>query len=141
MAVDIRRYRTFTLPRRRKQHCKNLPRDADIGISFHRCDCATQSREAGKSKTLMTSRTLFISEAIEWIRNNEPDTLEFSLYECASEDGVQLSMVEKYTSQAAMDRHEASGHYQEFFKSMTDENLIAGPPTMSKGTFVSSLRR
>lgn len=36
-----------------------------------------------------------ISKAIEWIRDNEPDTLEFSLYECASEDGVQLSMVEK----------------------------------------------
>ncbi|GAB1730122.1 hypothetical protein NU195Hw_Modified_212t1 [Hortaea werneckii] len=82
-----------------------------------------------------------ISKAIEWIRDNEPDTLEFSLYECASEDGVQLSMVEKYASQAAMVRHEASEHYQEFFKSMTDENLIAGPPTMSKGTFVSSLRR
>ncbi|KAI7331885.1 hypothetical protein KC315_g4922 [Hortaea werneckii] len=82
-----------------------------------------------------------ISDAIEWIRDNEPETLELSLYECPSEDRVQLSMNEKYASQAAMDRHEASEHYQEFFKSMMEENLIAGPPTMSKGTYVSSLRR
>ncbi|RMY78998.1 hypothetical protein D0863_00313 [Hortaea werneckii] len=82
-----------------------------------------------------------ISEAIEWIRDNEPETLEFSLYECPSESGVQLSMFEKYASQAAMDRHEASEHYKEFFQFMMEEDLIAGPPTMSKGTYVSSFRR
>ncbi|KAI6902552.1 hypothetical protein D0869_05534 [Hortaea werneckii] len=81
-----------------------------------------------------------ISEAIEWIRDNEPETLEFSLYECPSESGVQLSMFEKYASQAAMDHHEASEHYKEFFQFM-EEDLIAGPPTMSKGKYVSSFRR
>ncbi|KAI7213529.1 hypothetical protein KC333_g6529 [Hortaea werneckii] len=82
-----------------------------------------------------------IAEAIEWIRDNEPETLEFSLYECLGEDGVQLSMFEKYASQAAMDRHVASEHYKEFFQYMMEEDLIAGPPTMSKGTYVASLRR
>lgn len=40
-----------------------------------------------------------------------------------------------------MDRHEASEHYKEFFQFMMEEDLIAGPPTMSKGTYVSSFRR
>ena len=40
-----------------------------------------------------------------------------------------------------MDAHEASEHYAEFFRSMTEEQLLAGPPVLAKGGYSYALRR
>jgi quinol monooxygenase YgiN len=41
-----------------------------------------------------------MTSAIEWIKNNEPGTLEFSVYEEIGEEGTKLIMVERYALRA-----------------------------------------
>merc|ERR1712058_69809 len=85
-------------------------------------------------------RELF-KAGLEYIQANEPETLEFSIYEEHGEAGVKLFMVERYASQAAMHKHESSDNYKAFFKTMMDEEILAGPPTISKGKYWLALRR
>lgn len=36
-----------------------------------------------------------MSSGLQWMKENEPGTLEFSIYEADNGDGVQLSMFER----------------------------------------------
>lgn len=47
----------------------------------------------------------------------------------------------RYASQEALESHEKSSSYQEFFKTVTAEGLMAKPPQIVKGEIVAELRR
>lgn len=78
---------------------------------------------------------------MNWIKENEPETLQFALYEQKSEEGLKFSMFERYASQAAMDKHENSENYKEFFGQVMKEDLIDGMPMLIKGPEIHSFVR
>ncbi|KAF2154566.1 hypothetical protein K461DRAFT_311003 [Myriangium duriaei CBS 260.36] len=84
-------------------------------------------------------------EAISWIKANEPDTLEFSLYETSPEHGedgpTKFILVERYASYDAVLQHEKSDNYKTFFKKVTEEQLLAGAPVITRGGHVTGFRR
>lgn len=47
----------------------------------------------------------------------------------------------RYENWAAVEAHESSDNYKTFFKTMTDEELLAVPPTITKAEYVHSFKR
>ena len=47
----------------------------------------------------------------------------------------------RYTSWAAIEEHENSDNYKSFFKTMVDEELLSGPPVITKGDYAFGFRR
>ncbi|KAK5122835.1 hypothetical protein LTR85_003750 [Meristemomyces frigidus] len=106
-----------------------------------------------------------VTNATAWIEENEPETLQFEVYEEAgrSEDGVRISLFERYVSptllfradtddsgtsrwilyasQEALEHHEQSESYKHFFHTVRKEELLVGGPQMLKGRFVCAFRR
>ncbi|KAK3643632.1 hypothetical protein LTR56_010142 [Elasticomyces elasticus] len=84
-----------------------------------------------------------VAVAIEWIRDNEPGTLQFEVYEETGKDAedVKISMFERYASQEALDAHEQSDSYKKFFESVMAEELLAGVPQITRGTYACGFRR
>ncbi|KAK3712833.1 hypothetical protein LTR37_008924 [Vermiconidia calcicola] len=79
--------------------------------------------------------------AMDWIEENEPDTLQFEMYEEESPEGIKICLFERYASQEAMERHRSSDSYKKFFETVMAEELIAGPPQISTCKYVSAIRR
>lgn len=73
-----------------------------------------------------------MGETINWIRDNEPETLEFSMYEVQTEEGIKVVLFERYASEQAMTQHESTPQYQKVFETMTAEQMLAGAPTIMR---------
>lgn len=69
-----------------------------------------------------------LGESIEWIKANEPGTLEFSSYEVNTDEGVKFVLFERYASEEAMKQHESTPEYRKVFETMTAEQMLAGAP-------------
>ncbi|TKA22453.1 hypothetical protein B0A50_07996 [Salinomyces thailandicus] len=82
-----------------------------------------------------------INDGIVWIQANEPETLEFSLWESQSEEGGEGVKLCLYASSAAMERHEATDAYKQFMSTMMEEELTTGAPVIIKGSFCAAFRR
>ena len=55
--------------------------------------------------------------------------------------GLVLNDGCRYASQAALEKHESSDNYKEFFKTMMEEQLLAGVPVITKGRYCHAFRR
>lgn len=73
-----------------------------------------------------------MGETISWIKENEPETLEFSLYEVNTDEGVKVMLFERYASEEAMKKHENTPQYKKVFETMMGEQLLSGAPTILK---------
>lgn len=46
-----------------------------------------------------------------------------------------------YASQDAVERHQTSENYKQFFGTITQEELLVGPPQLHTGKYISAFRR
>ncbi|KAK3721037.1 hypothetical protein LTR37_003327 [Vermiconidia calcicola] len=80
-------------------------------------------------------------KAMDWIEENEPDTLQFEMYEEESPEGIKICLFERYASQEAMEQHQSSDSYKKFFETVMAVELVAGPPQITTCKYVSAIRR
>lgn len=52
-----------------------------------------------------------------------------------------LTRERRYASGAALEKHESSDNYKQFFKTMMEEELLAGAPVITKGRYCYAFRR
>nr|POE86657.1 hypothetical protein CFP56_46841 [Quercus suber]POE87640.1 hypothetical protein CFP56_30229 [Quercus suber] len=80
-------------------------------------------------------------EAMDWIRKNEPETLQFEFFEERTQEGVKFSFFERYASQEAKQRHENSDNYKKLFEVIGEESLIGEGSQMTTASYISAVRR
>lgn len=101
------------------------------------------------------------ANALKYMQESEPETLEFRVFKEDADSsrgvlieryvarhqqlfhlGVVLTFVfARYASQAALERHQSTESYQNFFKNMQEEQILSGAPEMLTGRFVYGFQR
>ena len=93
------------------------------------------------------------ANALKFMQENEPGTLEFRVFRETEGDGARGVLVERYVfmtddlhalcrtderryaSREALEQHRSSESYHNFFKTMQQDAILSGPPEMITGEY------